>query len=185
LHIIFKLSISMLIAQEKFKTNIVEYILYMFHIEDVIRAHKFDLTELDKNIIAQYKLPADKLSEVSVWYQGLIKQMDKDGILESGHLSSLNELISKLNDLHIQLINTLDEERYIELYHWASEYIKELKQKMSNPGMTEVEVCLNGLYTFMLMKMKGLHITEETSQAMATFSQMLRYLSKKYRELYH
>jgi hypothetical protein len=175
----------MLIAREKFKTNIVEYILYMFHIEDVIRINKCNINELKKNIISRYNLPENQLNEITNWYTNLINQIQKDDIQESGHLSSVRELMFTLNDLHIQLLNTLDEERYTEFYHWASDYIKELKAKMNKPELTEIEVCLNGLYGFMLLKMKGDDITEETSEAMRLFSQMLRYLSKKYQEIHH
>jgi flagellin-specific chaperone FliS len=170
----------MLIAREKYKTNIVEYILYMFNIEDVVRAHTLDITLLEKNVISKYNLPENQTREIRQWYSDLIAQMIKDDIQESGHLSSIKELIFKLNDLHIEMLNSLDQERYIELYHWASDYIKELKSKMNHPEMTEIEVCLNGLYAFMLMRMKGLEITTETSEAMGIFTQMMRFLSKNY-----
>jgi hypothetical protein len=172
----------MFISLEKFKTNIVEYILYMFHIEDVIRSNHGNITELGRNIIVHYNLPNNQLDEVRSWYRNLIIQMEKEDIKEAGHLSSLKEIIFELNDLHIQLLNSLEEERYIEHYQWASGYIKELKNKMGHPELTEIEVCLNGLYGTMLLKMKGKEISEETSEAMAVFTQMLRYLTKKYHE---
>lgn len=175
----------MLIAREKFKTNVIEYILYMFHIEGVIRINKLNISELEKNVIAKYNLPESQLKEISAWYSDLIAQMERDDVQESGHISSLKELMFKLNDLHIQLLNSLEEERYVELYHWTSDYIKELKAKMNKPELTEIEVCLNGLYALMLLKMKGNDITDETSEAMGLFSQLLRYLSKKYQEMYH
>lgn len=174
----------MLVAREKRRTNIVEYILYMFNIEDVIRINKFDIEELKRNIILKYNLPENQLEEITDWYQGLIFQMQKDDIQESGHLSSLRELMFQLNDLHLQLLNTLEEERYAEFYHWATDYIRELKSKMNRPDMTEIEVCMNGLYAFMLLKMKGNEITEETAEAMRLFSQMLRYLARKYQEIH-
>ncbi len=172
----------MFIAREKFRTNIVEYILYMFHIEDVIRSIHGNITELERIILVHYNLPNNQLDEVRAWYRNLIIQMEKEDIKESGHLSSLKELIFQLNDLHIQLLNLLEEERYIEHYKWASGYIKELKNKMNHPELTEIEVCLNGLYGTMLLKMKGKEISKETSEAMSVFSQMLRYLTKKYHE---
>jgi hypothetical protein len=172
----------MFIALEKFKTNIVEYILYMFHIEDVIRFNHFNMNELWENVISKYKLFDNQQNEVYSWYESLIDKMEKEDIKESGHLAAIKELIFQLNDLHIQLLNTLEEERYIEHYRWAADYIKELKDKMKHAELTEIEVCLNGLYGFMLLKMKGTPINEETSQAMSIFSQMLRYLSKRYHE---
>jgi len=174
----------MLIAKEKFRTNIIEYLLYMFHVEDVIRINKLDIAELQKNVISKYNIPENQLKEITNWYNDLIDQMEKGDIQESGHLSSIKELMFNLNDLHIQLLNSLEEERYVELYHWASDYIRELKAKMNKPALTEIEVCLDGLYAFMLLKMKGNGITDETSEAMGLFSQLLRYLSKRYYEIH-
>jgi hypothetical protein len=172
----------MFIAREKYHTNIIEYVLYIFHIEDVIRVNKFSLEALEKTIIPSYNLPENQLNEVRAWYSDLINQMKKDEVLESGHITPVKELIFKLNDLHIELLNSLDEERYIELYHWSSGFIRELKAKMKHPELTEVEVCLNGLYEYMLLKMKGQNISMETTEAMSVFSQMMRYLSKKYNQ---
>ncbi len=172
----------MQIAREKLKTNIVEYILYMYHIEDVIRANHLSIEELEKNIISKYSLPNSQQDDVRTWYADLIAQMKKDDAMEQGHISVLREMIFNLNDLHIQLINTLEEGVYLEQYQYASPFIKELKNKMGNAELTEIEVCFNGLYGFMLLKMKGNTITKETSEAMAVFGQLLRYLSKKYHD---
>ena len=62
----------MFIAREKLETNVVEYLLYMFHIEEVIRINKFSMNELEKSIISRYHLPAEQLEEVRNWYRGLI-----------------------------------------------------------------------------------------------------------------
>jgi flagellin-specific chaperone FliS len=152
----------------------------MYHIEGLIRANHFNLQELEMNVISKYSLSPDQMQELRSWYQNLIKQMLHDGIEESGHLQSLKELIFKLNDLHIQLLNTIGEERYVELYQWAKDIIAELKQKMLSPEITEMEVCINGLYGFMLLKLKNNDISQETAQAMAVMSQLLGYVSKKY-----
>ena len=173
----------MLIAREKYTNNIVEYILYMYNIEDIIRANHLDMGMLESNVISKYNLPEDQMNELRKWYGNLIVQMTKEDIQGSGHLASLKELIFKLNDLHIQLLNTLTEERYLEHYQWASEFIQELKERMKSPDLTEIEVCINGLYGFMLLKMKHQNVSEETLQAMSVFSQLLRYLSKKYKEM--
>jgi hypothetical protein len=174
----------MLIAREKYQTNIVEYILYMFHIEDLIRLNHFNMEELEKTVISKYHLPENQMKEVREWYADIVRKMEKESVQELGHISSIKELIFKLNDLHLQLINSLEEERYLEHYKWASGYIKELKSKMNNPELTEVEVCLDGLYAFMLLKMRGDEVTDETTQAMSIFSQMLRYVSKRYNEMF-
>jgi flagellin-specific chaperone FliS len=155
----------------------------MYQTEDLIRANHFDPVELEKNLISKFTLPENQMDELREWYGNLIKQMIKEEITVSGHLTSLKELIFKLNDFHIQLINTLQEEKYLELYKWASGFIIELKEKMKMPEITEIEVCINGLYGYMLLKLKNTDISQETSQVMAVFSQLLRYLAVKYHDV--
>ncbi|MFC2121971.1 DUF4924 family protein, partial [Bacteroidota bacterium] len=62
----------MIIAKEKRYTNIAEYILYMWQIEDIIRAYKFDIDEIEKNIISKYDQPENILKEIRYWYISLI-----------------------------------------------------------------------------------------------------------------
>jgi flagellin-specific chaperone FliS len=170
----------MYIAQDKLKTNISEYVLYMFHIEDVIRVCHLNIDEIEKNILPGYKLPLDETEQVKGWYKNLIAQMEKDDLYQSGHTRYVKEIMFQLNDLHISLLNNLQEEQYAEYYQWAKPIINELKGKMKTPSLTEIEVCFDGLYEFMLLKMKHKEITTETSDAMSVFIQLLRYLSKKY-----
>jgi flagellin-specific chaperone FliS len=154
----------------------------MFQIEDIIRTNHLNLQELEKNIISGYRVTAGQPGQIKEWYRKLIEQMQKDDVIISGHISSLKETMYKINDLHIELLNKPEEERYIEHYQWAKPIIKELKEKMNDPSLTEIEVCLNGLYGFMLLRIQGKEITSETSEAITIFTQMLRYLSKKYHE---
>ena len=54
----------MIIAQQKRKENIAEYLLYMWQIEDIIRANKLDIDLIEQNLISQYKIDEDKRKEV-------------------------------------------------------------------------------------------------------------------------
>jgi hypothetical protein len=170
----------MYLAQEKFNYNISEYILYMFHIEDVIRACNLSINEIETKVLPGYNLPEAEKEQVKDWYLKLSQQMEKEDLSQSGHLGFIKELLYKLNDLHISLLNSLEEDRYGEYYQWAKPVINELKKKMRSASLTEIEVCFDGLYGFMLLKMKQKEITSETSDAMNVFIQLLRYLSKKY-----
>ena len=43
----------MIIAREKRRNNIAEYVLYMWQIEDLIRANELDMQRLRATVIAQ------------------------------------------------------------------------------------------------------------------------------------
>ena len=50
----------MIIASQKRKENIAEYLLYMWQIEDIIRAYKLDIDTIDEQIVSKYNVPDDK-----------------------------------------------------------------------------------------------------------------------------
>ena len=79
----------MIAAQEKRKTNIAEYIIYMWQIEDMIRALKFDMKRIEEVLVNQYKVEKDKKEEIKNWYQNLVLMMQKEQKQQGGHLQFL------------------------------------------------------------------------------------------------
>jgi hypothetical protein len=74
------------------------------------------------------------------------------------------------------------ESKYRRLYNAAYPFLRELEQKSENPNFNEIEICLNGLYGVLLLKIKKQEINSSTLNAVKTFSNLLVYLSKKYIE---
>jgi hypothetical protein len=173
----------MIIAQEKRKTNIAEFILYMWQVEDMIRASKFNLVHIDKIVISKFSLPDETLSEIRTWYANLITLMEEENLREKGHISFLRNLIRELNDLHLRLLQSADETKYQELYQKASENIRRFKQKSPDTFSSDIEVCLTGLYGYLMLRLKRSEISRETRAAMTSFSNLLAALSKRFREI--
>lgn len=173
----------MLIAREKRITNISEFILYMWQVEDIIRASGFDIDVIEKNIISKYKQPREVLFEIRDWYSGLIKSMKEEGIEKKGHLAFLNSLVDELNDLHIRLLNHSDELEYRALYSNARANIITFIGKTGRQVRNEIEACLTGLYGFLMMRLNNKEIYQETTEAISTFSSLLAFLSKRFLEI--
>ena len=55
----------MYIASQKRKENIAEYLLYMWQIEDLIRANGLDLDKIKSNVIDKYQLSEPKIKEMT------------------------------------------------------------------------------------------------------------------------
>jgi hypothetical protein len=170
----------MLIAQEKRKTNIAEYILYMWQVEDLIRAHQFNIDLIEQNLISQYSQPQRIKNDVRDWYANLMLMMYREGIRESGHLSFLKTLLADMNDMHLRLLTSENEVRYNELYQDAFDNLQEFRRKLANQDCTDVEACMSGLYALLLLRLKRQAISRETETAMATFSKLLAMLSQRY-----
>jgi hypothetical protein len=173
----------MLIAQEKYKTNIAEYILYMFRVEDTIRACNFEMELIEERIISQFQVSEKVRQEIRDWYANLILMMHQENLRKSGHLSMLTKLIDDLNKLHLKLIQQTKDPQYLEQYYWAVPNIKEFEKKLEKQPANEIESCLIALYALLLLKLTKKVISKETLEAMQTFSNMLAVLSEWYVKL--
>ena len=69
----------MLVAQQKRKENIAEYILYMYQIEDLIRAYHFNISNIETKLVSQYHVDEKTKQEISDWYKNLVVMMQKEG----------------------------------------------------------------------------------------------------------
>lgn len=170
----------MIIARAKQKENIAEYILYMWQIEDLIRASGFDIDVIGKNVIEKFDLPEKTLSEMKSWYAGLIERMNAEGIRKRGHLASLSSLMERLNALHLELMESEEQIRYHELYHQALENITSFIARSGKTYSSEIEACFEGLYAYMLLNIQQKEVSKGTREAMKTFSNLLAGLSKQY-----
>ncbi|MCF6241990.1 MAG: DUF4924 family protein [Bacteroidales bacterium] len=172
----------MIIANKKKKENIAEYILYMYQIEDLIRAFNFDLDKLEQNVFGSFTQDKQKKKEIREWYGNLIQMMDLEQIKEKGHLQIVKNIVKDLDDLHKSLLNNPAEIDYQTKYHKAVPNIAELAAKMQVQNPSETEVMFHGLYTLILLRLRKQEITQETMAAMETFSSLLALLSQKYHE---
>lgn len=173
----------MLIAQEKKRTNIAEYILYMWQIEDIIRSNHFDLSQIDNTVIKKFNVPLEVQYEIKLWYQNLIEQMMREGIADRGHLKNTMTHVDELNNLHNSLLTTIQDTEYQEKYLQTKDNISNFIIKSGGEGKNEIHACFNALYGYLLLKLKKAEISKATKEAMVTFSGLLAILVDRYNKL--
>jgi hypothetical protein len=173
----------MFVAQQKLKENIAEYIIYMYHIEDLIRAFNFDLDAIINNYVKK-QLPDDAfLNQYKEWYAKLIHQMKDERIEKSGHLLLLKEYIVELNYLHKMLLDVLKEEKYKVLYESTLPFIKEFGEKSNMVQQNHIEIAFHSQYMKLLLKLKKEEILPETEVAFDQMRIYLAYLAKRYHQM--
>jgi hypothetical protein len=170
----------MSLAAKKFRENISEYIIFLWQMEDLLRAVQFSSDALDE-FIDSYTPDAASFELEKKWFSNLAGNMKKDGVEQRGHVSEIHELIFELNYLHNTLINIVRDRSYIEAYHQAQPNIKEYVVRTDGRSTNDVEVCLTALYGLMVLRLKKEPISSETEVAMRTFSNMLAKLSHHYK----
>lgn len=171
----------MLTAQQKRKENIAEYILYIYQVEDLIRAFQSNMSVIEKQLISQYQVDEKTRQEIVNWYKNLVIMMEKEGVREKGHLQFLTNQINELNEFHLKLMEVRVDKGYVGVFQSISGLITELNMK-SNSIKSDLQISLDSIYGFLLLKLQKKEITAETTEAIKRLSNWLSLLSKLYKD---
>ena len=96
----------MFVSKQLKEKNIAEYLIYMWQIEDLIRANGCDIEKIKTTIIDPYPLTEEQRAELTRWYMDLIEMMRREEVMEKGHLQINRNIIIWLTDLHLQLLRS-------------------------------------------------------------------------------
>ncbi len=143
------------------KDNIAEYILYLWQMEDFLRAFP-------------------QQAEATTELHELNEMMHREGIMESGHLQLAANALNELEELHAQLLD--EDAMYRAAIMRLQPSLNLLKAKTDRPTMSDIEACLLLLYQIMMLRLQKKEITPETAQVQQQATQLLQFLSKTYRD---
>ena len=96
----------MYIANELRKKNIAEYLLYMWQVEDTIRAFDCSLTRIKREYVERFDYSDEQKEEEIDWFGNLIRMMNQEGCREQGHLQINKVTMQTLIELHDQLLES-------------------------------------------------------------------------------
>lgn len=166
----------MTIAESLRRSNIAEYLLYMWHIEDLMRAYNLDLDRIETELIA--KMPEDKRQEERDWTENIVKMMELENVREHGHLQINKNVLIRLNDLHRELLKSPKFPEYGAEFYKTLPYIVELRAKSGDTPADEIETCFNALYGATLLRIQGKEVSDGTMQAMKQISLFIVALAR-------
>lgn len=170
----------MITASQKRKENIAEYLLYMWQIEDLIRANGLDIDRIKANIIDKYDLDEAQRREMTEWYESLIDMMRREGVTEKGHLQMNRNVLADLVQLHNALLRDPRFSDYSAEFYRTLPYVVELRTKAGEAKAGEIETCFNALYGMLMLRLQGKEITPDTQNAIKQISRFIALLAKDY-----
>lgn len=189
----------MFVAKELRKKSIAEYLLYMWQVEDIIRAFGCSLPVIEKNYISKFGYNDEQKSDETDWYGNLIHMMNSEGKREQGHLDINRVIMDDLVDLHNRLLKSNKFPFYSAEYYKVLPFIVEIRSKnkraeakMKEEGSTEapvieaneneseIETCFDVLYGIMLLRLQKKPITPETEHAVKEITTFVGMLSDYY-----
>ena len=170
----------MYISQKLQKENIAEYLLYMWQVEDLIRANGLDIDKLQESYLNRFKLEGKEADAQREWYENLIEMMRSEGVQEKGHLQINKVTLQQLEELHAQLLASPKFPFYNAEYYKVLPYIVELRNRGANKEENEIETCFNSLYGVMLLRLQKKDITPNTQHAVKEISTLIGMLNDYY-----
>ena len=171
----------MIVAQKLRKQNISAYIIYMFQVEDVIRAYGLDVDRICQEYLPRFQYTKEQIADQRDWYAGLIRMMQEEGVQEKGHVQVVKNTLLLMSDRHQELLADPKQPFYSAAYYKALPYIVELRSKGSGKEKYEIEICVDALYGATVLKMQGRELSEQTKQALQPISHLLEMLSQLYK----
>lgn len=141
------------------RDNIAEYILYLWQMEDYLRA---------------FPKQACQHTELMELYD----MMHQEGVWDSGHIQLAQNALLEMEELHSELVDTEAPYRAVILH--LEPQLNVFKSKTDRPTMSDVEACLVLLYQIMLLRLKQQTISPDTEAVVKDATQLLRFLSKTY-----
>ena len=179
----------MFISQQLRKKNIAEYLLYMWQVEDIVRAYDCSLTRIRREYINRFDYDDEQKEEMTDWYGNIVRMMNQEGCRVSGHLQINKIVLQQLVELNAQLLASAKFPFYTSEYYKVLRYIVELRNKKSattqssrNEGTEEVEVetCFNALYGMMMLRLQKKEISPDTQHPMKEITTFIGMLNDYY-----
>ena len=169
----------MFVAQELRKKSIAEYLLYMWQIEDIIRAYGCSLPVIKKQYIERFNFSEEQKAEEIDWFGNLIRMMNEEGKRESGHLDINKVILKDVIDLHGMLLQSTKFPIYNAEYYKVLPFIVELRYR-GDKDLNEIETCLDALYGVMMLRLQKKTISPETERAIKEITTFVGLLSDYY-----
>ena len=172
----------MFIANELRKKNIAEYLLYMWQVEDTIRAFGCSLGRIRREYVDRFDYTDEQKEEELDWFGNLITMMNQEGCREQGHLQINRVTLQMLSELHQQLLASTKFPFYNAAYYKVLPFIVELRNRGANKEQSEIETCFYALYGVMMLRLQKREVSTNTEHAVKEISTFIGMLSDYYKK---
>ena len=170
----------MFIAHQLKQQSMAAYLLYMWRIEDIIRAFNADINSIDRNVIEPMQLNAEQHRQEYEWYESLIDMMHREDVIKAGHIQLVKNILIDLQDCHLRLLQDNKNADYISCYYRLLPAITQLKSKTTNPQISDLEMCFVFLYGIMNLRTQHKDISQETEQTATEITAFVDLLAQRY-----
>ncbi len=173
----------MIIASQKRRENIAEYLLYMWQVEDMIRANDCNLDRIVESVVGRFPdLSEEQRREMIQWYDSLIDMMRREDVTSGGHLQINKNVLASITELHVALLNDPRFDDYKAEFYRTLPFVVELRARSGAEMKDEIETCFNALYGILMLRLSGKEISRQTADALAQISRFIATLAAYFKK---
>lgn len=174
----------MYIAKQKRRENIAEYILYLWQIEDLIRALGFDMQRLYQVLVAPQAISDEQKQSLFYWYEDMANMLITEGKREQGHVAHIQHLIADIHDMHLRLLAMPIGRDYKARFSLLEPHLIKLRSELKDSsGKSDSEVMFMALYSVVLLRLKGEDKSSHITDVMELVSPVVALLADYYRKV--
>ncbi len=170
------------IARVKRDENVAEYILYIWQLEDLLRALQFSPEAVFNTLVAPRDADEKWRLAALEWYMEIAELLQKEDKAEGGHLDHTLHIIADLNDLHLTLLQQPAGRRYRELFSHLEPELPRLRTTLGRTDVSDIELAFRALYAAMLYRIKGAN-EAVADEAVTLISPVVAMLSDTYHKV--
>ncbi len=170
----------MFISQELRKKSIAEYLLYMWQVEDIIRAYGCSLSRIRREYVGRFDYSDEQKEDLTDWFGNLVRMMNEEGCREKGHLQINKVVMMQLVELNARLLQSAKFPFYNAEYYKVLPFIVELRRRGADNTENEIETCFNALYGVMMLRLQKKKISPDTEHAIKEITTFVGMLSDYY-----
>ena len=100
----------MFIAQKLRSQSISAYLIYMYQVEDLIRAYALDADRIAAEYLPRFGYDEKQMAEAREWYESLARMMREEGKEQVGHVRVVQNTLDLLEEHHQELLADKDEQ---------------------------------------------------------------------------
>lgn len=167
------------IAKQKRSENIAEYVLYLWQLEDLLRALQFSPDAVYSQLIAPRHSSESWEAAAFEWYMDIANLLQKEDKAQTGHLDHTLHIVADLNDLHLMLMEQPVGKEYRELFARLAPELPKLREKLGK-DVSDIELAFRALYAAMLYRIKG-----EKSQVADEVTALISPVIAKLADMFH
>ena len=138
------------------------------------------MEKIEETIISQFDTDYATKREMREWYKSHIDRLTSEGKQKQGHMNILITQVDAVNELNLKLLHDPLNNEFKDVYDKAKLEIEALRMRSGHSKENDVQMALNGLYGYLILRLQKKEISSETKEAFGKIGEWMARLAEEW-----